>query len=129
ESPLTVYGDGGQTRSFCYVSDLIEGIVRLLMHPDTGPTTEASAPAEQAADIHAPVNIGNPGEFTVIELARKVLALTGSKSEILHNPLPIDDPRVRQPDITRAQSVLKWEPVVELDEGLLKTIEYFRGEV
>jgi dTDP-glucose 4,6-dehydratase len=107
--PLTVYGDGSQTRSFCYVDDLIEGIVRLF---------------ERGS--HDPTNIGNPGEFTVRQLAERVLVLTGSKSEIVQRPLPVDDPRVRQPDITRAKQQLGWEPRVPLDEGLQKTIAYFR---
>ena len=107
--PLTIYGDGSQTRSFCYVDDLIEGITRLF---DRG-----------TAD---PTNIGNPGEFTVRQLADRVLALTGSKSEIVQRPLPIDDPRVRQPDITRARELLGWEPRVPLDEGLRRTIAYFK---
>jgi dTDP-glucose 4,6-dehydratase len=107
--PLTVYGDGSQTRSFCYVDDLIEGIVRLFERGSPDPT-----------------NIGNPGEFTVLQLAERVLALTGSKSEIVRRPLPVDDPRVRQPDITRAKQLLGWEPRVPLDEGLRRTIDYFR---
>ncbi len=108
--PLTVYGDGGQTRSFCYVSDEVEGIYRLFM-----------------SDITEPVNIGNPDEFRVGELADLVLELTGSSSEIRHLPLPEDDPKVRQPDITRARELLDWEPQVPLREGLARTIEYFRG--
>jgi len=107
--PLTVYGDGSQTRSFCYVDDLIEGIVRLF---------ERGTPE--------PTNIGNPGEFTVRQLAAHVLALTGSRSEIVHRPLPEDDPRVRQPDISRARELLGWEPCVPLDEGLARTIAHFR---
>ncbi len=107
--PLTVYGDGGQTRSFCYVSDEVEGIYRLFM-----------------SDITGPVNIGNPNEFLVGELADLVLELTGSSSEIRHLPLPEDDPKVRQPDITRARELLDWEPQVPLREGLALTIEYFR---
>ena len=109
DEPLTVYGDGSQTRSFCYVEDLVEGIVRLF---------ERGTPE--------PTNIGNPGEFTVRELADHVLALTGSRSEIVHRPLPEDDPRVRQPDIARARELLGWEPCVPLDEGLSRTIAYFR---
>jgi dTDP-glucose 4,6-dehydratase len=109
--PLTVYGDGSQTRSFTYVDDLIEGIVRLF-HKGTD----------------APTNLGNPVEFTVIQLARHVLRLTGSKSEIVRAPLPEDDPKVRQPDITRARELLGWEPVVPLEQGLTRTIEYFRAE-
>ncbi len=108
--PLTVYGDGGQTRSFCYVSDQVEGIYRIFM-----------------SDIAGPVNIGNPDEFRVSELADLVLELTGSSSEIRHLPLPEDDPKVRQPDITRARELLDWEPQVPLREGLARTIEYFRG--
>ncbi len=108
--PLTVYGEGSQTRSFCYVDDLVDGIVRLY--------------AGESAD---PVNIGNPGEFTVLELAELVLKLTGSTSRIVFNPLPVDDPRQRCPDITRARTTLGWEPKVPLEEGLARTIPYFRG--
>jgi dTDP-glucose 4,6-dehydratase len=108
DEPLTVYGDGSQTRSFCYVEDLVEGIVRLF---------ERGTPE--------PTNIGNPGEFTVRQLADHVLALTGSRSEIVYRPLPEDDPRVRQPDISRARQLLGWEPCVPLDEGLTRTIAYF----
>jgi dTDP-glucose 4,6-dehydratase len=107
--PLTVYGDGSQTRSFCFVEDLVEGIVRLFERGTPDPT-----------------NIGNPGEFTVRQLAVHVLALTGSRSDIVHRPLPEDDPRVRQPDISRARELLGWEPSVPLDEGLARTIAYFR---
>jgi dTDP-glucose 4,6-dehydratase len=107
--PLTVYGDGSQTRSFCYVDDLIEGIVRLWERGTAEPT-----------------NIGNPDEFTVWQLAEKVLALTGSKSPIVRRPLPTDDPKVRRPDISRARATLGWEPRVPLDEGLRLTIPYFR---
>ena len=107
--PLTVYGDGCQTRSFCYVDDLVEGIVRLFERGTPDPT-----------------NIGNPGEFTVRQLADRVLALTGSRSEVVNRPLPEDDPRVRQPDITRARQLFGWEPRVPLDDGLTRTIAYFR---
>jgi dTDP-glucose 4,6-dehydratase len=110
--PLTVYGDGSQTRSFCYVDDLIEGIVRLFERGSAEPT-----------------NIGNPHEFTVRQLAERVLALTGSKSTIVERPLPVDDPQVRQPDITHARETLGWEPTVSLEEGLHRTIEYFREVV
>jgi dTDP-glucose 4,6-dehydratase len=110
--PLTIYGDGTQTRSFCYVDDLIEGIVRLF---------ERGTPE--------PTNIGNPKEFTVRQLAERVLQLTGSRSPIVEKPLPEDDPRVRQPDITRARETLGWEPRVSLDEGLGRTIEYLRTVV
>ena len=121
--PLTVYGGGTQTRSFCYVSDLIEGIVLLLMKESGG------SAADQPNDTNSPVNIGNPDEFTVIELAQKVLSITGSKSKIEHRPLPVDDPQVRQPDIGRARKLLGWAPRVNLDEGLAKTIAYFAGKV
>ena len=110
--PLTVYGDGSQTRSFCYVDDLIEGIVRLFERGDADPT-----------------NIGNPREFTVRQLADRVLALTGSRSPIVERPLPVGDPKVRQPDITRAKRLLGWEPQVPLEEGLRRTIAYFRDLV
>jgi len=123
--PLTVYGDGSQTRSFCYVSDLIEGILRLLMAPGI-PQSRTEAAED---DIHLPTNIGNPGEFTVIQLARMVIELTKSRSVIEHNELPVDDPRVRQPDISRAHRVLGWQPMVSLEEGLKKTITYFASEI
>jgi dTDP-glucose 4,6-dehydratase len=110
--PLTVYGDGSQTRSFCYVSDLVEGIVRLLR-----------------SDFVGPVNLGNPTEVSILEFAKRITALTGSASEVAFEPLPVDDPKVRQPDITRARSVLGWEPVVGLDDGLCRTIDYFRDKV
>jgi UDP-glucuronate decarboxylase len=110
-APITLYGSGNQTRSFCYVDDLIEGFLRLM---DTGPETTG------------PINLGNPGEFTVRELAEKVIALTGSQSEIVHLPLPEDDPRQRRPDITRARETLGWQPGIQLEEGLKKTIAYFR---
>jgi nucleoside-diphosphate-sugar epimerase len=110
--PLTVYGDGSQTRSFCYVSDLVDGIYRLFMSDRTDPT-----------------NIGNPNEFTVQQLAEAVIRLTGSRSRIARQPLPVDDPKVRKPDITVARSLLGWEPAVQLEAGLQRTIEYFRGLV
>jgi len=107
--PLTVYGDGLQTRSFCYVDDLIDGIVRLW---------------ERGGED--PVNIGNPQEFTMLELAEQVLKLTGSRSSIVHKPLPTDDPKQRCPDITKARRLLEWEPSIPLEEGLRRTIPYFR---
>ena len=110
--PLTVYGDGSQTRSFCYVDDLIDGIVRLFERGGADPT-----------------NIGNPHEFTVRQLAELVLKLTGSRSTITEQPLPTDDPKVRQPDIRHARETLEWEPRVPLEDGLRRTIEYFRGIV
>jgi dTDP-glucose 4,6-dehydratase len=120
--PLTIYGDGSQTRSFCHVSDLIAGILKLLQAP-----ADTAAHESETADIHWPINIGNPAEFTVLDLARKVIDFTGSKSAIEHKPLPVDDPRVRRPDITRARRLLNWEPVIGLDEGLRKTIDYFEA--
>jgi UDP-glucuronate decarboxylase len=109
---ITIYGDGLQTRSFCYVDDLIAGMIRLM---DTGD------------DITGPVNVGNPGEFTMIELAEKVLSLTGSRSKLVRLPLPADDPKQRRPDITRARRELGWEPTVGLEDGLRETISYFRN--
>ena len=108
--PITIYGDGKQTRSFCYVDDLVDGLIRLM---NTG------------HDVTGPINIGNPVEFTMIELAEIVLKLTGSKSELIREPLPIDDPRQRRPDISLAHRILGWEPTVILSEGLLHTIAYF----
>jgi UDP-glucuronate decarboxylase len=109
--PISLYGDGSQTRSFCYVDDLIAGMIALM---ETGP------------EVTGPINIGNPNEFTIRELAEKVIALTGSRSELVEHPLPTDDPRQRQPDISRARELLGWEPKVMLDEGLDHTVEYFR---
>lgn len=110
--PLTVFGNGGQTRSFCYVSDLIEGIYRLMM-----------------SDHHLPVNLGNPREMSVLEFAGEIIRLTRSKSRVVFKPLPRDDPKQRQPDITKARKLLRWEPRVTLAEGLKKTIAYFRARV
>jgi UDP-glucuronate decarboxylase len=110
--PITVYGTGGQTRSFCYVDDLIEGLIRLMNTPD---------------DFTGPVNIGNTTEFTILELAQKVVAMTGAKSEIVRKPLPMDDPVQRQPDISLARAHMGWEAKVPLDEGLKRTIAYFSG--
>lgn len=108
-NPLTIYGDGSQTRSFCYVSDLIDGIVRL-----------------SKSEEHLPVNIGNPNEWTILECAHEVLAVTGSKSEIVAKPLPPDDPTRRRPDITKAKALLDWEPKVQLREGLERSLAYFQ---
>ena len=109
---ITIYGDGEQTRSFCYASDLIEGWIRLMATGD---------------DVTGPINLGNPGEFTMLELAENVIELTGSKSKLVFEPLPADDPKQRKPDITLAKKQLGWEPTVPLREGLTKTIEYFDG--
>lgn len=108
--PITIYGNGSQTRSFCYVDDMIEGFLRLMATED---------------EFTGPVNIGNPGEFSMRQLAEKVLAITGSRSKIVHQPLPADDPRQRQPDITLATDALGWVPRVSLEEGLERTIAYF----
>ena len=106
---ITVFGDGSQTRSFCYISDLVDGVYRLLL-----------------SNEHEPVNIGNPEEITILQLAKEILALTNSKSKIVFKPLPIDDPRIRQPDISKAKRILGWEPKVLRNEGQRKTLEYFR---
>jgi len=111
---ITIYGDGSQSRSFCYYDDLLDGMVRLMNTGD---------------DFTGPVNVGNPNEFTILQLAEQIIRLTGSRSKIVTRPLPSDDPLQRQPDISLAKSKLGWEPKVELEEGLLKTIEYFRGIV
>ncbi len=109
---ITIYGDGSQSRSFCYVDDLIDGMIRLM---------------NSREEFTGPVNIGNPNEFTMTELAGKIISLTGSTSSIVHLPLPADDPTQRQPDISLAKKELGWEPAVMLDEGLVKTIDYFKG--
>jgi len=107
--PISVYGDGSQTRSFCYVDDLVEGLVRLMI-----------------SDFHEPVNLGNPDEITVQQLAEEVISLTGSSSKIEYLPLPGDDPKLRQPDISRAKMLLNWQPTVDRITGIKKTIPYFR---
>ncbi|MDR2893140.1 MAG: SDR family oxidoreductase [Deltaproteobacteria bacterium] len=112
--PITIYGDGSQTRSFCYVDDTVEALLRLM---------------ESEPDFSGPVNLGNPGEFTILELAEKVVAMCGSKSEIIHEPLPKDDPTRRRPDITLARKKLGWEPKIALEQGLAPTIEYFRNMI
>jgi UDP-glucuronate decarboxylase len=109
--PITIYGDGQQTRSFCYVDDLVEALLRMMGSPD---------------EFTGPVNIGNPSEFTILELAEQVLRLTGSKSQLVFKPLPADDPRQRRPDIALARTTLGWEPKVQLGDGLRETIAYFR---
>ncbi len=111
-TPLTIFGDGSQTRSFCYVSDLIDGIFKLAM-----------------SNFHEPVNIGNPREMTIKQFAEEIIRITGTTSQIEHRPLPVDDPKVRQPDITRAKNTLGWEPKVTFEEGIKKTIDYFRDRI
>jgi UDP-glucuronate decarboxylase len=110
---LTIYGDGLQTRSFCYVDDLVEAILRTMSQVET----------------NLPINIGNPGEFTMIELAKKVIQLTNTSSKLIHEDLPMDDPKQRQPDIKKAKEVLEWEPKIDLETGLTKTIEYFKSQI
>ena len=110
DKPLTVFGDGQQTRSFCYVDDLVDGLVAMMRSPQ---------------EVTGPINLGNPGEFTIAELAEKVIAMTGTSAGIEHRPLPQDDPIRRQPDIARAKEILQWEPTITLDQGLAQTIEYF----
>jgi dTDP-glucose 4,6-dehydratase len=109
---VTVFGDGSQTRSLCYISDMVDGIYRLM-----------------SSDVKDPVNIGNPQELTIRQLAEKVIALTGSRSRIVSRPLPVDDPKVRQPDIARARTLLGWEPKVPLEDGLRRTLDYFRAKI
>jgi dTDP-glucose 4,6-dehydratase len=109
---VTVFGDGTQTRSFCYVTDLVDGIMRLM-----------------ESDTHDPVNIGNPHEVTIEQIARTIISLVGSTSRLVYRPLPQDDPKQRQPDITRAQTLLGWQPKVELEEGLAKTVGYFKSKL
>ena len=109
---VTVFGDGTQTRSFTYITDLVDGIIKLML-----------------SKVNDPVNIGNPREMTIGEIATTIIRMTGATSKIVYRPLPTDDPRVRQPDITRARTLLNWEAKVPLDEGLVKTIDYFRTKV
>jgi UDP-glucuronate decarboxylase len=109
---ITIYGDGSQTRSFCYVDDLIHGLVRLMQSPD---------------EVVGPINIGNPVEFSMLELAAVIIELTASRSRIVHRPLPQDDPKQRRPDISKAQEILGWKPATPLKEGLVKTIAYFEA--
>ena len=112
QSIVTIFGSGEQTRSFCYVSDLVDGIIRLM-----------------ESDINDPVNIGNPHEMTIEQIARAIIDFSGSTSKIVYRPLPEDDPKVRKPDITRARTLLGWEPKVPLEEGLVKTLAYFKTKV
>ena len=109
---VTIFGDGSQTRSFTYVTDLVDGVIKLMLSKE-----------------HGPINIGNPHEMTIKEIAETIVRMTGSKSKIVYKPLPTDDPRQRKPDITLARTLLKWEPKVALDEGLVKTLEYFKTKV
>jgi dTDP-glucose 4,6-dehydratase len=109
---VTIFGDGSQTRSFTYVTDLVDGIIRLLL-----------------SDVHDPVNIGNPRELTIKEIAEVIIRMTGTRSKMVYRPLPTDDPKIRRPDITRARTLLNWEPKVEIEQGLVDTIDYFRGKI
>ena len=112
DEDITIYGDGSQTRSFCYVDDLVEGLVRLMNNSDA---------------TQSPINLGNPNEISVLELARKIISVTNSKSKVVQLPLPQDDPKQRKPDIDKAKKVLGWEPTINLDSGIMKTIEYFKN--
>jgi len=112
DEDVTIFGDGSQTRSFTYITDLVDGVIKLMLSKE-----------------HGPINIGNPHEMTIKEIAEAIVRMTGSKSRIIYKPLPTDDPKQRKPDITLARTLLKWEPKVALDEGLVKTLEYFRGKV
>ena len=109
--PITIFGDGQQTRSFCYVDDLIDGLIQLMETDD---------------EVVGPINVGNPGEFTILQLAEKVLELTGSSSTLTRHPLPTDDPKQRQPDIAMAREILDWNPKIQINEGLVETIAYFK---
>ncbi len=109
---ITIFGDGSQTRSFTYISDLVDGVIRLM-----------------TSNLNEPVNIGNPHEMTIAEIATTIIRMTGARSQLVYRPLPTDDPKVRQPDITKAQTLLGWEPKVHLEEGLERTIEYFRKKL
>ena len=109
-----MFGDGGQSRSFCFVEDMIDGFIRMMGAPD---------------DVTGPINLGNPNEFTILELAEKIIALTGSSAKIVFRPLPADDPMQRQPDISRAKKHLGWEPEIQLEEGLKRTIAYFKEQL
>ena len=109
---ITIYGDGSQTRSFCYVDDLVDGLIKMMSSNEIGP-----------------INLGNPDEFTILELAQKIIKLTNSKSKLIFKTLPQDDPKQRQPDITLAKQKLNWQPKIKLQDGLIKTIEYFKGVI
>ena len=109
---ITIYGDGSQTRSFCYVDDLVDGLIKMMNSNEIGP-----------------INLGNPDEFTILELAQKIIELTNSKSKLIFKTLPQDDPKQRQPDITLAKQKLNWQPKIKLQDGLIKTIEYFKGVI
>jgi UDP-glucuronate decarboxylase len=112
--PITIYGDGSQTRSFCYVSDLVDGFIRIMNQTD---------------EMVGPINLGNPNEFSMLELAKKIIELTDSKSEIKFEPLPSDDPKQRKPDTALAERMLDWKATVQLNEGILKTIDYFKEKI
>ena len=112
--PITIYGDGTQTRSFCYVSDIIEGLMRFM---------------SLDLDEPGPLNLGNPYEFKILDLAKKIIDLTNSSSKIVYKPLPTDDPRQRKPVINKAEEIIKWTPIIDLDEGLIKTISYFKNNL
>jgi len=127
--PITVYGDGSQTRSFCYVDDLVEGLIRMMDYETGAEKRGKDYTAPYLSGFPGPINLGNPQESTVVSIAKKIIQLTGSKSKLIFEKLPEDDPRRRCPDITRAQHTLKWKPRIKLDDGLKKTIEYFSKKI
>jgi len=130
--PLTVYGDGSQTRSFCYVDDMVEGLLAVLFQPSDRARLERMdrtflVDSKEFEDsIHHPINLGNPEERSVLDLGQMILAITGSRSTLKFMPLPVDDPQVRRPDISRARRLLGWSPRVSIEEGILQTVQYFR---
>ena len=136
--PITIYGDGTQTRSFCYVEDTVEGIIRVLFKDSDEPMDEktdrnsflyGSSEDGHHLSIHHPINIGNPHELSILEVAELVLKLSNGESNTVLSPLPVDDPRVRKPDISKAQTLLEWEPQVRIEDGLARTIEYFTAKL
>ncbi|HOJ42768.1 MAG TPA: SDR family oxidoreductase, partial [Syntrophorhabdaceae bacterium] len=126
--PITIYGDGSQTRSFCYIDDLIEGMIRMMDYEITPDERGRDYTKPYVSGLPGPINLGNPHEVSILEIAKKILELTGSKSEFIFEKLPEDDPKRRCPDISKAKKYLEWEPVVPLEEGLIRTIEYFMAQ-
>ncbi len=126
--PITIYGDGSQTRSFCYIDDLIEGMIRMMDYEITPDERGRDYTKPYVSGLPGPINLGNPREVSILEIAKKILELTGSKSELIFEKLPEDDPKRRCPDISKAKKYLEWEPVVPLEEGLIRTIEYFMAQ-
>lgn len=127
--PITMYGDGSQTRSFCYIDDMIEGLIRMMDYETGEYTREPDYTKQYLSGYPGPINLGNPHEVSIYSIAKLVTELAGSKSEIVFRPLPEDDPKRRCPDITKAKGILEWQPYVQLEEGLRKTVEYFRKKI